>query len=160
MFRVKTRSTGGKRLDASLDRHKRQLRSMGKQTVVEIGVKGQFLASLAAVLEFGSTDGRIRERPAFRMGSRNAMPKMRAKVLELRRGGMGDVPTEAEIIEVAKVAHEELEKAYKNYSGSGVGERQARRKLGTPGEGRELVGAQGPKLVEHISAWINSVKVA
>ena len=49
-------------------------------------------------------------------------------------------------------ARDTIKRSYETFDGPGVGPRQAARKEGTAGAGRELVGSEGPKLVERIKA--------
>ena len=54
---------------------------------------------------------------------------------------------------------EVVKSSYLDFHGEELSERQKTRKEGTEGEGRQLVGGEGPKLIEHIEARLDGVKV-
>ena len=63
--------------------------------------------------------------------------------------------SEGEAVKVALAARDILKRSYETFAGPGLSERQAARKAGTPGAGRELVGSEGPKLIGHLEARVN-----
>ena len=105
-------------------------------------------------LEYGDPSTNLPERPAFRVGVRDIEEKLRAKLKALKR-----VPTKADARKVATWARDRLRGAYLRYHGPGLSERQRRRKEGTGYADDELVGAQGPKLVGHIHAYVDGEEV-
>ena len=157
MFRVET--SGGRKLAARLRSDERKVREV-RGTVISVGFHDKRMASLAAILEFGDPDTRLPERPAFRLTSRGDMlDKARAmlKAIGMRHDGPA---TKADLRELVIVLRDALKEGYLTFRGPGVGERQEARKRGTVGEGRELVGAEGPKLISHIESWVDGAKVA
>ena len=160
MVKVRASMTGGNKLKARLRSDQRRDREVhGK--VISVGFHDKRMASLAAILEYGEPQTNLPERPAFRLTSRGDMlDKARAKLLEIgKRPGEG-IATSADLRELAVLLRDALKAGYLTFHGVGQSARQERRKQGTKGEGRELVGAQGPKLIEHIEAWVNGVEAA
>ena len=146
-------TTGGHRLKASL----RQARAQHGETMIEVGFKDRRIAPLALVHEFGlrGRDGGVKlpERPAFRQAVRD----LEATVREYDRfsGGL----THEKAVELAVLMRDALKRAYLQFEGVPLSERQKARKAGTPYADEELVGAEGPKLIEHIGAWVNGERV-
>ena len=130
-------------------------------TTAEVGFHEQHVAQIAALHEFGSKakDGTLLpERPAFR----SAYPAMGAAMTAAIKaeGGKGKgLPSKAAIEAGARAAKDALVASYHNAPGPPVGERQEARKAGTPGAGRLLIGAQGPRLVDHIDAQVDGKAV-
>ena len=127
---------------------------------IEVGFRDRRIAALAATHEFGlqDRDGRTRlpERPAFR----NAISAVqRAASREVKRIAMSRRPfkgfTEADAERIGRVALEELVESYRTFQGEPLSERQEARKAGTPGEGRQLVGHRGERMIEHLGVWID-----
>ena len=142
-------TTGG----ANLMRHIREAKAQSGETVVEVGFKGP-VATLAAQHEWGNPRARLPERPAFRRGLRQAEPELQEWLLHL-----GRVPTDEDKQEFALMLLDRIKQGYLEFEGQPLSERQQQRKIGTPGQGRQLVGSEGPKLIEHLTACVNEVLV-
>ena len=61
--------------------------------------------------------------------------------------------------ELAIVGRDALKQGYLDFHGAPLSERQRRRKKGTKYVDDQLVGAEGPKMIEHIHAYVNGVQV-
>lgn len=59
----------------------------------------------------------------------------------------------------ATAAKSAIRASYLDAPGPPVGEAQAGRKRGTPGEGKKLVGPRGPRMIDHLEARIENRKV-
>ena len=144
-------TTGGHKLRASL----RAARAIPKEIVGEVGFLDPHIASLAATHEYGlrGADGGVSlpERPAFRQGSRESEEVVREATAKVKAHDM-DVEVAGEIMVQAR---DTIRGSYRNFDGVPVGERQERRKAGTKGAGRPLVGSKGERLIEHIEARVN-----
>ena len=156
-IRVSTRTTGGGRIKAHLRERQRRARAMDG-AAVSVGFKGS-VAGLAARHEYGDPAAKLPERPVFRLAAREDGRMTRAV-----REGVRDAdapPTRGALRTVAEAGRDGLVRAFLSATGeiADVGERQARRKAGTPGEGRTLVGTEGPKMIEHVSAWVDDNEV-
>lgn len=132
--------------------------------VIEVGYKGH-IASLAYAHEYGQNnpDGstRLPERPAFRA----ALSFMeRAAGAEARRIATSRTPfmgfTHADAVKIGRAALHELRESYFNFQGTPLSEAQAARKAGTPYADRLLIGREGPKMIEHLSVWVDGQQVA
>lgn len=150
----KTRVRGGKTLARFLRASKK---AAGKQPTIDVGFHDPIVGRLASRLEFGDPNANLPERPAFRAGIgslKRTLPKVvgDAVAKDWRRG---IVVTKDEAMEVGVVARDTLKASYHTFVGPGLSEAQAARKEGTPGEGRELVGSEGPKLIERIEATVD-----
>ena len=147
----RTRIRGGKKFKRFLANAARSSRK--PQATAEAGFLEPHVAGLAGILEFGSSDGRIPERPAFRQakgdafaaGSREVAKTLKARV----RDGVFMVD-EATAQRAADAMAEKIRDGYRAFHGPGLSERQRGRKAGTPYEDTELVGHEGPKLIGHI----------
>ena len=53
----------------------------------------------------------------------------------------------------------ELRRGYSEFERAPLSAAVRERKAGTPGEGRQLVGEKGPKLITKIAAWVNGRRV-
>ena len=149
------RVKGGKKLARFLSNTKRAARAF---PVIEVGFLDRHIAVLAGRLEFGDPNANLPERPAFRQGiadlerALSGLWKDATSGKDWRRGiGV----TEAEAVKVALAARDILKRSYETFAGPGLSERQERRKQGTAGAGRELVGSEGPKMIEHLEARVN-----
>ncbi len=147
-----TKITGGKRLARFLRSQKKAAQYEPK---IEIGFKGQ-IVPLAALLEFGNPATNLPERPAFRQ----AIPRIAAAVKDYMRGNVlqpdGTIGlTKAKARELAVLIRDELRTSYLDYYGPGLSRRQQARKRGTQYERDELIGHEGPKLIEHIQAYVD-----
>ena len=121
--------------------------------VVAVGFHDRRIDALAQTHEFGAGD--IPQRPAFRA----AVPDVKAGFKRTMRAvghrvasPSGVVDLELEIDGAGRSAADTIKRSYLTFEGAEVGERQRRRKAGTPGEDRQLVGHRGPKLIDHIEA--------
>ena len=142
---------------AELKANRQQLRD----TKAEVGFFGPQIATLATLHEYGrrGKDGtRVPARPAFG----RARPEMRQEFRQAMRGAVegkrGLITPQA--LEVAAVrALEVVRESYRSAPGPELSERQQARKVGTPGEGRKLVGVRGERLIGHLQARLNGRKV-
>lgn len=157
MIRARTSIKGGRKLKRWLANAKR---SNGPQHRIEAGFTDRHIAALAAQLEFGNPKTGLPERPAFRMSSDAALEAGRAVVVgalgSRTREGVFNVGS-AEADEAAEAMAKALRLGYARYSGPGLSERQRKRKVGTPGAGRELVGHEGPRLISQIKGRVTRV---
>ena len=125
-------------------------------TVIEVGIKDQErrIAPLAMQLEFGNVRTRLPERPAFRAGVER-LPG----VIQEHQATWSGMPTQEQLAALAVDMRDTIRESYLNFHGLPLSERQRERKEGTPGAGKQLIGHEGPKLVEHIGSWVNDNKV-
>ena len=147
---------GGQKLKRFLREAKRH---QGKKYKIQIGFKnegGNNIAGLAAVHEFGLNNAKISipERPAFRNGIEEAKRKIKPLEIKLAKANKGYL-TDSDIVKIGKLAHEIIVQSYLNFHGAELSELQKERKAGTPYEDTQLIGSEGPKMIEHISLWIN-----
>ena len=127
---------------------------------LEVGFPDGYIMPLAIAHEFGARDksGKsvLPERPAFR-GARKVMAtawRMQCKRI-MREVSKPRASRSAVLSMVRSAVREQrdiLVKSYETFHGVPLSERQEARKRNTPGEGKQLVGHEGPKLVEHIEA--------
>ena len=129
--------------------------------LIEVGFKDRRIAALAATHEFGleAADGRVKlpERPAFRNSLPEVQKAMRDELLRIAKA-TSPFPgyTDADWKRIAEVGRDALRRGYeKGDHGEPLSERQEARKRGTAGEGKQLVGSRGPRLVAHIHAWVD-----
>ena len=149
-----SRVQGGKRWARFLKASKR---AKGKQPAVTVGFHERHVAQLAGQLEFGNPRTGLPERPAFRSGVETLKRTLPGVVRDAVGGHdfrKGITVSQSAVVEVGTEARDTLKAAYLGFDGPGVGPAQAARKRGTPGEGRELVGSAGPKLISRIEARI------
>ena len=135
-------TTGG----SNLSRHIRQAKAQAGETIVDIGFKGN-VSTLAAQHEFGNRS--LPERPAMRASTRD----LEDIVVQSK------ATSHDEIVEAGVLMRDAMRNSYLNFHGAPLSERQRERKAGTKGEGRQLVGAEGPKLIEHIHVYLNDEQV-
>ena len=151
-FRVEVSTKGGARVRRHLAEQARRSKAIARDDhTVKVGFRGP-VAGIAALHEFGHPASNIPERPVLR-------PASRGVVLDAVRGKLRDtsgLPKRADLYPVARAGGEALRGAYLAASPSlqAVGERQARRKAGTVGEDRPLVGPEGPKMIESASGFV------
>ena len=149
---AKVSTKGGARLRAHLAEQARRSKAVGRPDhELAAGFRGP-TAGIAALHEFGEPSSGIPERPVMRVASRGA-------VLDAVRGklkGAKGIPSRTDLVPVARAGGEALRAAYLAASPSlkPVGARQARRKAGTPGEDRPLVGPEGPKMIDSVSGFV------
>ena len=156
-FRVKT--TGGRRLSRYVKAKQKQVAKL-RGTALSVGFHDRRIASLAATHEFGlrAPDGsqRLPERPAFRNGLSEARRDWKRATVKAGRAlssprRTGDEPDKA-LREGAVAVSDTIKESYSRFHGEGLSARQEARKKGTPGEGRQLVGHRGERLISHIEA--------
>ena len=150
------RVTGGHRLNRYVRQQEREAR---RQPHVEVGYFDKRISILAANLEFGNPRTSLPERPAFRYAI-DQLPKVLQPVLrqELKRTKMIVTPDLAK--RLAVIARDTIKQIYMDFhSPAGLSERQKARKKGSPYEHDELIGAQGPRLIEHITAYVDGQQV-
>ena len=150
----KSRVRGGKALARFMRASKR---AAGKAPVVEAGFLDRHVARLAGQLEFGNPNTNLPERPAFRQGIgdlKRTLPEVVGDAVA-KDWKRGIVVTKEEATEVGVAARDIIKASYMSFDGPGLSERQAARKVGTPGADKELIGSEGPKLVEHIQSRVD-----
>ena len=157
---VKVKIKGGQKLKrylADLGRNRHKL----KDTKAEIGFFGPQIASLAFLHELGrrGRDGtKVPARPAFGAAREDVRQEFREALrgeVERKRGFVSRDAVEV----AARAGLRAVRESYMSAPGPPVGERQAARKKGTPGEGKLLVGTEGPKLAKRLEARINGQKI-
>ena len=65
------------------------------------------------------------------------------------------IPNLADIKAIAIKARDTIRQAYLDFHGAPLSERQRERKAGTPYADDQLIGAEGPKLIGHIHAYVD-----
>ena len=151
------RVTGGDKLKRFIRDKKREI-GRSRSFNIEVGFRDERIAPLAAQLEFGNPRTNLPARPAFR----NALPDIaktahEVAAVEIRRN-RGTLDHQG-AVRIALAARDALRESYLRFEGPGLSEQQEARKRGTRGAGKELIGTRGPKLVEHISAWVDGEEV-
>ena len=142
---------GGDRILA----HLRKLQQIPDEIEGRVGFRGRQIASLAETHEFGSPKARIPERPAFRAGIRRAEETVK---VEMRKTRAEDL-TPDRVGEVMVQARDIVRNEYLHHDSVPLSERQTRRKRGTSGAGRQLVGTKGPRLANHLKAFVDGNEV-
>ena len=84
---------------------------------------------------------------------RNAVARELERIRKAQRPFKGY--TTADYEQVAIVARDALIAGYLAFKGEPLSERQEQRKAGTLGAGKQLVDSRGPRLIEHIHAWVD-----
>ena len=143
--------TGGE----NLKRFIREARATPDEVTVEIGFKDPKIAPLAQAHEFGIGRVNLPERPAFRAGIAR-LPDVIAE----QQAGWAGAPTHEHLVALALAMHQVIKRSYLEFHGAPLSERQKERKEGTPAAGTQLQGVEGPKLIEHLGAWVDGEKVA
>ena len=155
----KTYVRGGGKLRKFLRNAARSSRA--PQATAEAGFVEPHVARLAARLEFGDPRTDLPERPAFRTAAPDAFAagsRIVAKALSARvREGVFMVD-EAHAQRAADAMVAELRASYRTANFAPLSARQTKRKAGTPGAGRELVGHEGEKLIRHIRGRVVKVR--
>ena len=153
------RVTGGRKLKEFL--RKTRAAMSRKPHTIAVGFLDKRIAVLAGRLEFGDPKTNLPERPAFRQGVaelRLALPAIYADVLRgTQRDGIG--MSHAQAVEIGKRCRDVLRESYERFEGPGLSERQERRKAGTAGAGKELIGHRGPKLIGHLEVEVDGKTV-
>ena len=131
------------------------------QASAEAGFLEPHIAGLAARLEFGDPRTNLPERPAFRLATPDAGKagaRVVAKALSARvREGVFMVD-DAHAQRAADAMASEIRKGYERANFAPLSERQVKRKAGTAGAGKQLVGHEGPKLIRHIKGRVRKVR--
>ena len=158
-LRTKRTGPGWLRWKAKMRRLEANATATASQTAT-IGFHDRRMAGLAATHEFGSSKTKppTPERPAFRNGVSQAKDALGPVMRRSFEGAMllrGKVSLERAALTVLR----EIESAYQSPGGPPLSERQEKRKAGTPGRGKKLVGTRGPKLLSHLSARVNGREV-
>ena len=155
-----TRVKGGKKLAAFLRQSKRA--AAKKAETVDVGFHDPHVGRLAARLEFGDPRSSLPERPAFRAGVsglERELPGLVRDAVKTTDWAAGIVVKEAALETVGGEARDIIKRSYETFSGVGLSERQQRRKAGTQGEGKELTGAGGPRLIERIKGRVDGKEI-
>ena len=165
MFRAKT--TGGNKA-IRYARKRREILAMLEGLDLRVGFPDGYIMPLAITLEYGvrdSSSGRSKlpPRPAYRV-ARPAMRKAwRRRCKRIMREASRPGASRSSVLPLVRSAVREqreiLQRSYETFHGAPLSERQRARKAGTPYESRQLVGGEGPKLIGHISAWVDGVEV-
>ena len=131
--------------------------SRAPQPIAEAGFVEPHIAGLAARLEFGDSRSGLPERAAFRAATPDALAagsRIVAESLGSRvRDGVFAV-ADADAQRAADAMAGTIRKGYETFHGAPTSERQVKRKEGSPGAGRQLVGHEGPKLIRHIKGRV------
>ena len=151
---------GGRKLARYIDQSTRASRVA--PPLIQIGFRDKRIAPLAGMLEFGNPSTNLPEWPAFRLGIPEAERAIRdylAKaLLANRRKAIGLTPEQWR--ELAIIARDATRQSYMEFhEGPGLSERQRERKAGTSFADDELIGAEGPKLIGHIHAYVGGIQV-
>ena len=121
-----------------------------------MGFHDPFTGRIAALLEFGNAATNLPERPAFRQ----ALERIKFSKPDLWAQARADkAVTRAAIEAAARGARDIIRQAYLDFHGTPLSERSRERKAGTPHELDQLVGAEGPKLIQHIHAYVDGREV-
>ena len=132
----------------SLKRELAKARAAQPEVTVDVGFKGS-VSSLAAQHEFGNPRSHLPERPAIR-----------ASIRDLENIVIESKATDHEqFVEAGLLMRDAMKNSYLNFEGAPLGQRQLERKRGTKYATDQLVGAEGPKLVEHVGVWVDDDKV-
>lgn len=151
--KVEIRTRGGERLKRWVQEKEAEGEAM-RGIAITVGFHERHIASLAALLEIGK--GTIPARPAFE----TSIPRVKEAARSAIRAELVGVGTidRAGAQRIADTAAQALRDGYLDFAESGspaLSARQARRKRGTRGAGKLLVGARGPRLINRIEgrAW-------
>ena len=163
-MRVKT--TGGRRA-AKYVQTRRALLAMLEGLKLEVGFPDGYIMPLAIAHEYGARDksGKsvLPERPAFRGARREMNRAWRRQSKAIMRAVSKPRASRTAVLAMVRFAVKEqreiLVRSYERFEGEPLGERQRARKAGTPGEGKQLTGTRGPRLIGHLSAWVDGVEV-
>ena len=132
-----------------------------------VGFPDGFIMPLALAHEFGTRDqsGKsvLPERPAFRSARPEMRRAWRRQCKAIMRAVSKPRASRSTVLAMVRSAVKEqrdiLVRSYETFHGEPLGERQRARKRNTPGEGKQLTGTRGPRLIGHISAWVDGVEV-
>ena len=135
----------------------------GRAPLIQVGFVDDRIAPLAYAHEYGvgQGPGSLPERPAFRNALPAVQKAMRDELLRIAKATSpfpGYKPQHFK--QVAIAGRDALRAGYLAFEGEPLSAVQTARKAGTPGAGRQLVGSRGPRMIEHIEAFVNGVRVA
>ena len=154
---------GGAKLARFIKRARASARQVeGVKT--EIGfIRDPKIARLAATHELGARDAKGRRklpaRPAFGRSLEDLRQAYKRTLRSEARESVGSV-TAPMLAAAARAGLEVVRKSYRSGApGPPVGPGQEARKRGTAGAGKLLVGVEGPKLSEHLTAEVGGSKV-
>ena len=157
MVKVGLKRSGGRKLQSFLDKSRKNVRALAA-TRIEAGFFDPRAAALARIHEFGLGDAP--ERPAMRLARPAFIKTVRKGVKASLKGSVtkgafrltGDGAQR-----IAGWAAAALKREYLIFSHIGapkLGPVQVARKAGTEGQGRLLIGSEGPRLIEHIQGRV------
>lgn len=139
-------------------REQRVLRPWAARVRVEVGFLDPHVASLAYLLEYGNLAIKLPARPAFRgaMPAVKALWKVESRKIgrEISRVGSSQSSVRQRFEAAAERVRNVIREEYLAYQGPGLSERQQRRKAGSAHATDELIGAEGPKLIERITSRV------
>ena len=150
---------GGKKMAAFFKKAQQAARQPIKITV---GFHDPSISATAVLLEFGHAATNLPERPAFRVGLEHIKAEAGrrwADLLQRAHKRKEAWPSRSEVGQLGIWARDTVRQAYFNFHGASLSKRQKARKEGTPYVDEQLIGAEGPKLVGHIHAYINGQQV-
>jgi len=127
-----------------------------QQRTFTVGFHDARISNLATLHEFGHRKSRLPERPAFRQ----ALPEVRREWRKASRGVARAVATpgtarslpDKRLRGAVLQARDTVKGSYLNFKGKPLGKVQQARKRGTVGEGKQLQGREGPRMIEHVEA--------
>ena len=162
MAKFTVKQTGGARLRRYIA-ERRPLISWLDSLDLRVGFPDGFIMPLAILHEFGHRESGLPMRPAFRAGLLKMKPAWRRRCRAILRVASKQDANKATLATMVRVAVQEqkaiLVQSYHEFEGAKLSERQQARKAGTPGEGKQLTGSEGPRLIGHISAWIGTNEI-
>ena len=159
MAKMRVKTTGGRRA-AKYVQTRRELLAMLENLKIEVGFPDGYIMPLAIAHEYGARDksGKsvLPQRPAYRSARPEMRRAWRRQCKAIMRAVSKPRASRSTVLAMVRSAVREqrdiLVKSYETFHGVPLSERQEARKRNTPGEGKQLVGHEGPKLVEHIEA--------
>ncbi|MCY3764507.1 MAG: hypothetical protein OXH06_03655 [Gemmatimonadetes bacterium] len=154
---VRSRVTGG----SAIERLLRQIKRSARQPKIEVGFFDTRMNVLAAQLEFGNPSTNLLERPAFRLSSQLLQSKVSRYIEQMLHGRYkeGYSISESDAVKIAILSRDTLRQAYHDFHGAPLSERQQAREARKAYADEQLIGAEGPKLIEHIKAYVNDKEV-
>ena len=162
MAKYTVKQTGGARLRRYIA-ERRPLISWLDSLDLRVGFPDGFIMPLAILHEFGHRESGLPMRPAFRAGLIKMRPAWKRRCKAILREASKPDAHKATLRTMIRAAMAEqkilLVRSYESYHGAPLSERQQARKAGTPGEGKQLTGSEGPRLIGHISAWIGTNEI-
>ena len=150
---------GGHKLKAWLREAQTRQSKIKKIEIGFVDEQGNNIPGIAATHEFGLDRAGvyIPERPAFRLGIEAAKRETKRERIQRWRANKGYL-TDADVLAIARKIHAIIKREYLTFQGTELSPLQKERKRGTPGEGKQLQGTEGPKLIEHVGLWVDGVR--